>query len=122
MRHSREENLELFDRAVPVHPSESWVPVSGTTAAARHASYTGATSQTVQVWTEKQSALLQVIQNSQGIDDYELASVLQWPHGSVNSIRNSVEHLLQPDGFNVHTWRDARGHERSTKRTRWVIR
>lgn len=86
--------------------------------AGSHASWTGARSQTVEVWTEKQSALLQMLANGSPMTRNELATVLHWPLSSVCSVLDSVRERLEVVDFETVTWGEGR---KSTKRERFRV-
>jgi hypothetical protein len=105
-------------------------PIAGNTVESRHASYTGARA-VVEVWSSRQSAYLQLINQAGALSDQEAAALLKWALSSVNSVRGALEDLaevrgkapmFEPDGYDVHVYTDESGVERTTKRTRWRIR
>jgi hypothetical protein len=105
-------------------------PIAGKTAESRHASYTGARA-VVEVWTARQSAYLQLLNNAGALSDHEAAALLKCGLYSVNSVRGALQDralertgkpMFVPDGYDVHTYTDESGVERTTKRTRWKIR
>jgi hypothetical protein len=107
--------LDLFEPAVrPVSDPPVRIPhQSGS-----HSSWTGAQAQTLKLWTEKQSALLQMIDNGQPLTRNQLAVFLHWPLSSVCSILNSVRDKLEVVDYESYDW----GGGRITKRERFRIR
>ena len=83
-----------------------------------HSSWTGAQSQTLPIWTEKQSALLQMLANGQPLTRNQLALFLHWPLSSVCSILASVRHKVEVVDYETYDWGDGR----TTKRERFQIR
>lgn len=92
-------------------------PIAGSTKLARACSRSGARA-VVDVWTEKQSALLQVLENGGGLTRVELSVILGWPISSVCSVLDSVRDQIQSAGVDVVTWPDGR----TTMRERFVVR
>jgi hypothetical protein len=107
----------LFDADPPA------VPYRGRTTAAETASRSGAWL-AVRTWTQRQSALLQLIDAAGPFTDKELATLLKWDLSSVNSIRNSVADRLEFAGYDVIDWGpdEKTGQPKSTRRTKWRIR
>jgi len=107
--------LDLFAPAVrPVSESPIRIPhQSGS-----HSSWTGAQAQTLKLWTEKQSALLQMIDNGQPLTRNQLALFLHWPLSSVCSVLASVRDKLEVVDYESYDW----GGGRITKRERFQIK
>jgi len=107
----------LFDQDPPA------VPYGGRTRATEAASQSGAWL-AVKTWTQKQSALLQLIDSAGPFTDKELATLLHWDLSSVNSIRNSVSDRLEFAGYALVDWGldERTGKPRLTRRTKWRIR
>lgn len=82
-------------------------PITGRSPRARHASRSGAAAQ-VKVWTRKQSALLQVLNQGAAMTRNELAAVLGWPITSVCSVLWSVREQLESAGLDKQVWDDGR--------------
>lgn len=95
-------------------------PVNGRTPQSRHASWTGARA-VVETWTARQSAYLQLLRQAGSLTDQEAAALLRWGLSSVNSVRNALGDRIVPDGLDVHTFIDASGQERTTRRTKWRV-
>ncbi len=125
-----------FDFTVPVEDvtrvtasGRALPPVSGRSASARHASYTGAAAM-VRTWARRQSEYLQLLRNAGALSDQEAAAILKWQLCSVNSVRNSIERtckkrgrppMLRADGFETHTFVGDGGETHTTRRTRWRL-
>lgn len=84
-----------------------------------HSSWTGAQAQTLPIWTEKQSALLQMLANGQPLTRNQLALFLHWPLSSVCSILKSVEDKLEVVDYETIDWGEGR---RATKRERFQVK
>lgn len=100
-------------------------PIAGSSRATKHASWTGAKAVAGE-WTVRVSAYLQLLDQAGALDDYEAFQLLKWGGvSSVNSVRGWLRTnrpgLLVEDGFNAHTFVDAGGTERTTRRTRWRV-
>jgi len=70
------------------------------------------------IWTEKQSALLQMIDNGQPLTRNQLALFLHWPLSSVCSVLASVRHKLEVVDLELVEW----GEGRTTRRERFQIK
>jgi hypothetical protein len=92
-------------------------PFAGRTPASKHASWTGA-RQAVKTWGPKVSAYLQILKQAGSITDQEAAPLVPCALSSINSIRNSVKHLICSDGHEIKTWPGGG----TTSRTRWRLR
>lgn len=92
-------------------------PVAGLTPEAIQASRSGA-QKIAHCWTERQSALLQVVRNAGSITRQDLAVVLKWPISSVCSVLDSVKDELVITGLDIKHWPDGT----TTRRSRWSIR
>lgn len=106
---------ELFAPVAPVNPKrESVAPFR----LGSHSSWTGAQSQSLPIWSEKQSALLQMIDNGQPLTRNQLALFLHWPLSSVCSVLASVRDKLEVVDYETYDW----GNGKKTKRERFRIR
>lgn len=83
-----------------------------------HSSWTGAQAQTLPIWTEKQSALLQMLANGQPLTRNQLALFLHWPLSSVCSVLASVRSQAEFVDYEPYDWGDGR----ITRRERFQIR
>lgn len=117
---------DLF--SAPVHDvtttspaGEARPPIAGRTITSRHASATGAEAVET-IWTIRQSAYLQLLQNAGGLTDKAAAALLGCDPGSVCSVRNALGDRIVADGFEDGlSFTDVSGRERVTRRTRWTI-
>lgn len=111
---STQPTLDLF--SLPTEDaSKSW---SAPRAPCSHSSWTGAEAQTLPIWTEKQSALLQMLDNGQPLTRNQLALFLRWPLSSVCSVLDSVRDRLDMVGFETVEWND----RKPTKRERFALK
>lgn len=100
---------------------EARPPIAGLTAAARHASATGAEAVEA-IWTMRQSAYLQLLQNAGTLTDKAAAALLGCDPGSVCSVRNALGDQVVADGFEDGvSFIDRAGRQRTTRRTRWRL-
>lgn len=94
-------------------------------AAGNHASWSGANA-VAETWPMRVSAYLQLLASHGALDDFEAFQFLRWGSvTSVNSVRGWLRDnrpgLIVEDGFNAHTFVDAGGTERTTRRTRFRL-
>lgn len=82
-----------------------------------HSSWTGARAQ-VHCWTEKQSALLQMLAHGQPLTRNQLALFLHWPLSSVCSVLDSVRDQIEFVDYESYRWSDTR----ITKRERFQVK
>lgn len=97
-------------------------PSRGRTERSRETSRSGARSQTVRVWGEKTSALLQVLRNGGPMTRNELWAILRWP--SISSVCSILDaairsgEVVSAGDYDVQTWPNGR----QTKRERFRVR
>lgn len=92
------------------------LPFEGAIAVSRHASYTGAkaAAKRRRVKTEQYMALLEA---HGALSDQAVAALTGWGLSSVNSIRNAITELVEPEGFDTQ-----QVGQKHTRRTRWRLR
>jgi len=114
--------LPPFQGSSPIaEPLEAEPPFRGNCPEATHAGWTGVEA-VRETWTQRQSAYLQLLNQAGALNDFEAAALLKWNVSSVNSVRNALGDQIVSEGFDAHTFTDASGIERTTRRTRWRIR
>lgn len=91
--------------------TQDGLPFSGSTPAARHASWTGAQHAT-KTRGEKQATYAQILRNHGPMTDQDVAALTTWPLSSVNSIRDSFGDRVIPCGHEPSPFGRA-------QRTRW---
>mgnify|MGYP003581294773 CR=1 FL=1 len=94
------------------------VPKSAPFRKGSHSSWTGARAQSLPIWTEKQSALLQMLANGQPLTRNQLALFLHWPLSSVCSVLASVQDKIEVADYELVEWGDGRVTRRELVRVK----
>lgn len=93
------------------------LPFSGSTPAAKHASYTGA--RCAMPRANSQAARLLALYRDRGVTDHEASEILKLPLSTINARRNALFDLglIQPEGFETRHWDTG-----TTRRVIWTVK
>lgn len=95
-------------------------PARGRTTGARQASQSGADA-VRSMFSARQRTYLDLLRQAGPLSDQAAAAVLGWGLYSVNSVRGALRPLVVEAGSDEHTFVDAGGVTRTTRRTRWSL-